>query len=212
MIRGRAISVSDVVSYNPQALAFTGAWLASFGRPELGATWLIWGESANGKTRFALQLAKYMAGFTRVAYNSLEEGMSLSMKLAFDAIGMQDVKRRIVLYDKEPIAALVKRLEKPRSPGVVIIDSVQYSGLKYSDYVLLVNRFRTKSFVFISHSDGKLPAGRVARSIRFDASLKVRVEGFRAFALSRFGGGAPFDIWPEGAAGYWGEKSLVISH
>ncbi|MGL5912561.1 MAG: ATP-dependent serine protease, partial [Bacteroidales bacterium] len=56
----RAKSVSDILRYKPKALAFDGEWLASFGTPELSGCWLIWGGSGNGKTRFVLQLCKYL--------------------------------------------------------------------------------------------------------------------------------------------------------
>jgi hypothetical protein len=81
----------------------------------------------------------------------------------------------------------------------VIIDSVQYTGLKYADYVQLKDQFRKKLFILVSHAEGKLPEGRVAKSIRYDAMVKVWIEGYTAFPVSRYGGGMPYTIWEEGA-------------
>lgn len=206
MRRSRAISVSELASYKPRLLPFTGAWFNLVGSPELRGSWIIWGGSGSGKTRLALQLAKYMASFTRVAYNSLEEGLSQSMKLAFEECGMMEVKRKIVLLDQEPISELILRLERPKSPNVIFLDSAQYTGMNYSEYKRLRDAFPTKLFVLVSHGEGKDPAGRVAKSIRFDAYVKIYIEGFRAFAISRYGGGLHYDIWPAEAARYWGEK------
>lgn len=200
----RAISVSELMTTNHKVMQFEGDWLDSLGEPELTGSWLIWGNSGNGKTRFALQLCKYLTKFGRVAYDSLEEGASKSMQSAFIDLDMEEVKRRIILLDREPISELIPRLEKRNSPDIIAIDSIQYSGLNAASYKQLVNRFRNKLFILISHADGKNPAGRVATSIRFDAMIKIRVEGYRAFPVSRYGGGEPYTIWEDGAINYWG--------
>lgn len=201
----RAISVSQLENMKFNELPFEGEWLKFIGKPELGGSWLIWGDSGNGKTRFALMLLKYLAQWCRGAYNSMEEGASKSMKRAFADVGMNEVKRRVILLDNEPIDDMKERLRMRRSPDVVVIDSVQYSGMTYRDYVALRTEFPRKLFILISHAEGKNPEGRTAKRIRFDAFVKIRVEGYRAFALSRYGGGEPFTIWPEGAAIYYNE-------
>ena len=41
----------------------------------------------------------------------------------------------------------------------------------------------------------------------YDASLKIYVEGFRAFSKGRFFGSVGhFTIWDEGAVRYWGDN------
>ena len=200
MRHNRAISVHQLLNTNIQSLAFEGDWLASLGRPQLTGSWIIWGNPGNGKTRFALQMAKYLTSFgKKVAYNSLEEGASLSMQNAFVDCNMQEVSRRVILLDQEPVSDLIKRLGKKKSPDIVMIDSIQYTGLTYAEYKSLRDRFRNKLFVLISHAEGTKPAGRVARSIHFDAFIKIWVEGYRAFPTSRYGGGDPYTIWEEGA-------------
>jgi hypothetical protein len=204
-VQNRAKSVDDVMRYKPHLLGFTGDWLNSFGEPELRGCWLVWGGSGNGKTRFALQLCKYLATFGRVAYNSLEEGLSLSLQTAIAAVGMQEVARRFVVLDKEPMGELIKRLNAQKSPDVVVIDSLQYSGLNKDTAKELVDGFPRKLFVFISHADGRQPSGRTASAVRFHANVKVLVEGYRAFPVSRYGGGAPYTVWAEGASKFWGQ-------
>lgn len=186
-------------------LPFEGEWLALIGSPELSGSWLIWGDSGNGKTRFALQLCKYLAQFARVAYNSMEEGASKSIKKAFREVGMDEVKCAVILLNNEPVDELKERLRRRRSPDVIVIDSIQYSGLNYRDYVALRAEFKNKLFILISHAEGKNPAGRTAKSIRYDAFVKIRIEGYRAFALSRYGGSKPYTIWKEGAEAYYNE-------
>ena len=56
---------------------------------------------------------------------------------------------------------------------------------------------------------GWLPTGRSGKSVMFDASLKIYVEGYRAFSKGRFiGPKGYYDIWPEEAARYWGECNM----
>lgn len=202
----RALTVSDLKAYKAETLDFDGPWLDAIGRPELTGSWIVWGNSANGKTRFALQLARYLARFVKVAYNSLEEGLSVTMREAVLSIGMADVQRNFILLDKETITELAERLGKRKSTDVVIIDSLQYTGLTYTEYKMLRDRFRHKLFIFISHAEGKLPKGNVAKSVRYDANVKILVEGYKAFCESRYGGGQPFTIWAKGAQEYWDYK------
>jgi hypothetical protein len=193
-----------MVSKRMRTMAFDGEWLAHVGQPERSGSWLIWGNSGNGKTRYALMLGKYLTKFGRVAYNSLEEGISESLKRAVMDTGLVGV-RRFILLDKEPIAELANRLSRRKSPDMVIIDSIQYSGLNYRDYRQLRDTFRNKLFIFISHADGREPAGRTARSVRYDANVKIYIEGYRAFAASRYGGGQTYIIWEEGTKKVNGE-------
>lgn len=202
----RAISIAELYTMRHHSMPFDGAWADALGMPERTGSWIIWGNSANGKTRFAVKLCKYLAQFGRVAYNSIEEGASLSLKRAFMDEGMDDVRRNVILLDKEPISELVERLKRHKSPDIVFIDSIQHAGLSYREYVELKDSFRKKLFVLVSHADGKHPEGRVAKSIRYDAFIKIWVEGFRAFPQGRYGGGDPFTIWPEKAAIYWNEN------
>lgn len=195
----RALTAKDVMNYKPHLLDFDERWLDLIGKPELTGTWLIWGNSANGKTRFALQLAKYMSKFARVAYNSLEEGLSQSMKAAISDVGMMDAKG-FLLLDKEPINELAERLRKRKSPDVIIIDSLQYTGMNYSDYKKLKDEFRNKLFIFVSHADGREPKGQVGKSIRYDAFVKIIVAGYMAKAESRYGGDkdSQYVVWQKG--------------
>lgn len=198
----RAASVEQILKTKFRTLPFEGEWLASIGRPELTGSWIIWGNSGNGKTRFALQLCKYLCNFGRVAYDSLEEGVSESLKSALIDTNMMEVRRKFVVLDKEPIPQLMERLSQPKSPNIVCIDSLQYTGLSYDDYKRIKEANPNKLFIWISHADGRNPDGRVARKVRFDSNVKVWVQGYRADPVSRYGGGEPYIIWKEGYERY----------
>lgn len=200
----RALSVDNILNYAPETLPFEGEWRNHIGLPELCGGWIVSGESFNGKTRYVLQLCKYLCTFENVLYNSLEEGLCKSFQDAIKAVGMKDVGRRFKLLSKEPIEELKERLRKPKSPKIIVIDSIQYSGMTYRDYVKLINDFPSKLFIMISHAEGKRPMGTVAYQIWYDAFVKIRIEGYRAFIQSRYGGGKIYTIWEFGASEYWG--------
>ena len=202
----RAISVDQLTKMKFIEMDFEGKWLASFGVPERTGVWLVWGNSGNGKTRFAIQLAKYLTQFGKVAYNTLEEGIRKSMQRAIIDTNMKQVQKRFNILNRESIEDLKIRLRQHKSHDIIIIDSFQYTGLTKKEYIALKEEFPKKLFIFISHAEGKNPEGRPAKFVRYDADLKIRVEGYKAFPVGRFGGGDEFVIWEQGAADYYMDK------
>lgn len=196
----RAVNVRQLLAMRFPRIPLEGRWRELMGQPELRGSILIWGDSAQGKTSFALQLAKELSRYEPVLYDSLEEGISESIRTACLREGMIEAGNRVLLLDNEPIPELTERLAKPKSRHVVIVDSLQYTGMTFEDYKELLERFPKKLFVFISHADGREPAGRIATQVKFNANIKIRVSGFTAYAISRYGGGAPYTISPEMAA------------
>jgi len=194
----RALTVDNLMNMAIKSMQFNGKWKASFGEPELKGSWIIWGNSGNGKTRFALQLAKYLCNFSKVLYNSMEEGVGVSFRRAIMETNMSDVANNFHVVDNEPINELKKRLRRQRSEDIVFIDSLQYSMLNYNAYVKLKEEFPNKLFIFISHAEGKNPAGRTANKLRYDANIKIHISQYSAYPVSRYGGGKPYVIWKEG--------------
>lgn len=199
----KAISVKELTSKRFYSMPFDGEFEAMCGCPERSGCWIIYGPPANGKTRLSVRLAKYMSAFGRVAYNSIEEGLSLSLQEAFLQERMEEVEDRVQLLDKEPMDALVRRLKKQRSPDIVFIDSLQFTFKSYAELKRMVDDYPRKLFVFISHAEGRQPAGRVGQAIEYLSNVKIRVDAFKAYAKSRYGGGQPYVIWEEGASRHW---------
>ena len=210
---GRAISNKNVLTAKFEVADFDGAFLASFGRPELQGAWIIYGGSGCGKTTFVMQVCKYLTRFRRVAYNSLEQGLSLSLQKAWERVGMAEVGNRIILLNKEQLKELRTRLKKKQSPDVIVIDSVHYlRRFNMDQYQTLRDEFPDKLFIFISHEKAGQPKGMMAQNIRYDSEIKIRVEGYKAFVTTRYEvaelgeGGADFVIWEAGAQEYWIDK------
>ena len=209
----RAISNKNVVGARFKAAGFTGAWFASFGKPELRGAWLIFGTSGGGKTHLTLALLKYLSQFVdRMAYDTLEQGLSLSFQNAWKNAAMHEVGPRVIVLEKEPVEELRVRLKKRKSPDVIVIDSITaLAGFTRPVFTRLVADFPNKLFIFVAHEERKMPYPAVARHVRKLADVKVRVEGYKAFVTTRFQGeagegGADFIIWEEGAGRYWAEN------
>lgn len=208
----RLLSNNDVARATFDVAPFDGQWLASFGRPELRGTWTIFGTSGSGKTTFALQLCKYLSTFRKTMYDSLEQGLSRSMQIAWERVGMSESGRGIVFGDMVTLDELKAKLKKPKSAGIVLIDSVTaIQGFHKVDYANLVKQFPQKLFIFIAHEKSRKAHPAVAEYIRCLSDVKIHVEGYQAFVSSRFanteaGEGQDFIIWDQGAAEYWANK------
>lgn len=212
---GRALTVDNVLNAKFKELAFTGEWEQACGLPELGGnTWFIYGDSKMGKTTFAMMFGKMLTQFGRVVYDSIEEGLSKSVKMAYKRVDMREVNGKFLLLDKEPLqdtedeTGLITRLHRRKSPHFVFIDSIQFAEMTFKDYKQLKRSFPDKNIIYISHVQGRKPDGSVAQRIFRDASMSFYVEGFRAFPTSRYGSDQKYiEISPDLADKYWGLKT-----
>jgi len=197
----RAVTIDEITKKKFIELDLPPAFKKLLGTPERSGVWIIWGESYNGKTGFSLQLAKALTKSGKVFYNTLEEGARKSMQRAIVQQNMQEVKNRFLIGNRESTEDLKERLRRKKSPDIIFIDSLQHAELTKKEFKLLKEEFTNKLFIFISHADGKNPEGSLAKFVKYDADVKIRVEGYRAMCLSRLGGDKePYTIWEQGAA------------
>ena len=204
----KALSSNDLLAKKYKLFDFTGEFLDAFDQPAKTGTWFVYGNSGNGKTNFLLQLIKELAKTDKVLYNSLEEGDDYTMQKAWQNNNMQDCGRRVQLIC-EPMQLLDKRLEKRQSADIIVVDSWQYTMMSFNEYIKLKNKYPNKLFIFNSQCEGKNPLGKSALRVMYDASLKIWIEGFKAFSKGRYIGknGGEYVIWEEGAERYWGQNN-----
>lgn len=195
----KALSVTDICKKSYKLLPFEGEWKAAFAEPERVGTWIIWGNSGSGKSTFAMQLCKELSRYGKVIYDSLEEGTSLTFRNKIAQLG--ELERGKFQVVSESMAELSSRLEKRRSADFVVIDSFQYTEFDYRSYLEFKKKHANKLLVFVSHAEGRNPAGRSAKSVMYDATLKIWVEGYKAYSKGRFIGdnGGVYTIWEAGA-------------
>jgi replication-associated recombination protein RarA len=201
----RALTAENVLTARFRGLEFEGEWQRVFGTPERRHSWIIWGQSGSGKTTFNMKLAKYISQLEPVLYNSMEEGLSVSIQNAYHRAGITSRDR--VHLVSETMSDLGRRLARKKSPSVVFIDSIKYTRFRWADYEKFKARFPNKLLIWVGHATGKEPKGALAEDIRYDSFVKIYTEGFRAFVTSRFSESceAYMDIWSQGADRYFGE-------
>lgn len=178
---------------------FKGTWYDSFAEPEKNFRMLVYGKPGNGKTEFCIQLAKYLAKYTKVYYNSFEQGISKSLQDAVLRNNMMEVAGKVIFGDKETHEEMKARLQSRNSPNVVIVDSRDYMNMTTREYIELIELYPRKSFVIICWESAGKPKGEYAKAIEFMVDIKVHVRNFRAYPRCRFGGNKPFVIWEKGA-------------
>jgi adenosyl cobinamide kinase/adenosyl cobinamide phosphate guanylyltransferase len=177
----------------------------SFGKLTLNFIMFVWGGSGNGKSNFMMQFLRAIMPHGKVLYVALEEGFEATTQMnALRQLEEELHTGKIEFADHEmTYMELVQKLSKKKSPRFIVIDSIQYWAISYEMYRALKEKFKNKTFIFISHAKGKEPDGTTAQKIRYDAGVKVRIEGLVAFIVSRYGGNNPYVIWEEGAKKYW---------
>lgn len=187
-----------------QTYDFDGPWRASFGEPEQNFRCFVYGNSGQGKTDFVVQLAKYLSEFGKVYYNSFEEGESLSLQLAFGRHNLWEKEGKIILGDRENFDLVMRRMSSKNSPRFCIIDSLDYMRMTMDDYQRFVDELPHKAIIIISWAEGRKPKTQAAKDIEYMCDVKIEVREYKALMRCRFGGNAPFIIYPE----YWEKKRL----
>ena len=203
----KVLGLKQLLSKNYRLLELSEGFKESLGELEEVFVMIVWGQSGQGKSNFLMQFVKELCKHGLVMYVGLEEGHTKTMQNLILRHLSNDENGRVRFADHgTTLEKLIAYLRKKKSPKYVIIDSLQYLNITYDDYKKLKEMFPKKSFIFISHAKGKTPDGKTADKIRYDAGLKIRVEGCMAFILSRYGGTKNYVINEERAKRYWGKQ------
>jgi hypothetical protein len=193
----------------------SASFMAAHGELEDRFTACIYGDSGQGKTNYLMQFVSQLLDVMpkeRCLYVSLEEGHGKAILNTLLRQDMAKYNSRLLIMDHCTYGELMDKLNRRRSPKIVVLDSVQYLNLTWDQYVNLKESHPNKIILFISHSEGKKAKGSTAKGIVYDANIKVRVEGFKALVTSRFGGTENYVIWEEGAKKAWGAKLFKKYH
>ena len=196
----KAYSPKDIEKKQWKCLPWGTKWSEPFGEPPMTETWFVVGPSASGKSSFVMQLAKELCCFGTVLYVSYEEGVSHSFKERIQRYHMDEEQGKFRVVTDDTLEDLTARLAKKRSAKFVIVDSFQYAGWTYEETKALVDRFKHKSFIFVSQEYKGQPMGKPAARLRYMAGMKIRVAGYKAYCQGRYTGdaGSFFTVWEEG--------------
>lgn len=205
----RALSVKNLYSQRFTMLEMDGIYEAAFGHPSDCGTWLIYGKEKNGKTTFALQLAKHLSARKKTLYVSGEEGKELEFTRACLRAGIEETDINLHFIEYEPLKELRKRLGRRKSEKIIFIDNITVYNdeLKGGALRALQRDFPSKLFVFIAHEDdtGGTPATSSGKLCRRLAKIICHVEGLVATVSGRCPGGQVI-INEARAAVYYGNE------
>lgn len=191
-------------------LPISEAWAGTLGKVPHNWIAVIYGFSGNGKTEFCVQLAKMLCEFGTVGWLSYEQRHGSDFQASTKRNRMEEVSGRF--YPIDPIANIPQGvslledldnyLKKRSSPDYIFIDSLDYTGFTWEDYVYLKNRYGSrKTFIFIAHSskNGTLKK-TISERIVFDGGMGVFVSHYIATPVkNRFGGFEPYVVWEDRA-------------
>ena len=122
MRKRKYISVKELTSRTFRTFNLSRQWTDHLGEVEVGATILIWGESRQGKTSYAVQMAKAFAmGDARTLYMPLEEGPSLSFLRALKNAHAEDARRLMIAPTEMRFEDLDAVMAERTAPDVVAV-------------------------------------------------------------------------------------------
>jgi archaellum biogenesis ATPase FlaH len=177
---------------------------------ECGGIWLIYGKEKNGKTAFALMLAKALCENHRVVYISAEEGLETTFRAAVRRAGI--TASDIIQWEPYiPANEIIKYYSKPRTAEFIFIDNLLvYSEIKANDLLKIQKALPAgKTVIYIAHEEGVNPDPDSAVRAAKLARIKFHVSGFNVSVTSRYtNGGGDIVIDPEKRALFWGETVI----
>jgi hypothetical protein len=191
----RTIGITQFLERKFDTYPLDGAWGNALGEVEKNFKMILFGKPGNGKTEFAIQMARYFARFTKVYYNSFEQGISKTLQDALRRNNMQDVVGKVIFGDKETFEEMMQRLGGKNAPQIVIIDSRDYLNLTGAQYKTLTEAHPRKAFVIICWESAGKPKGEHAKAIEYMCDIKCYVRNFIMEPRSRYGGNEKFVIW-----------------
>lgn len=180
------------------------------GKVVVEGCWIVYGPEKNGKSWFALWLAKQLARFTRVNYISAEEGLADSFKEAVLRAGITTADN-IVWNEYISVEEIIEKFSKQRSAKIIIIDNLTMYSDELKPIELkkrLLDALPNKLIIFVAHEERKQPYPAIANMAKKMSSVVIHIEGLKAFVTSRFSSGGEIVINEEKADIYWGSAEL----
>lgn len=204
----KALSVKQAFSIVFKLFEFTGLWLQAFGKPEITGFWYLGGGEKNGKSTFAMMLAKYLTTFGKVLYISAEEGLSKDIIAAMKFAGLSDKNKNFNIIDYEPWDQLQARFSSRKCAKIIFIDN----STVYRDEITrklvaeLKQNHANKLIIMVCHEQKGSPDNALATTWRKLAKIIIQAEGLKAIISGRCPGGTLM-INEEKANLYWGTEN-----
>lgn len=204
----RAISVQNLYDKKFKTFPLEGLWKRAMGEPTRAGIWVIYGKEKNGKTWVALLISDLLSAFERVIYISGEEGADKPFVDSVKRAGIVPKdKKKLIFTEYETVEEIEERLDKKKSPNIVVIDNTTVYAEDFKGGVLRkwMHKYPNKLFIYVSHEEKNEPSNALGKLAKKLAKIIVRVEGLTAFVSGRCPGGT-ITIDEEKAQLFWGTE------
>ena len=196
----RTIGVTQILNKKYKMLDVSDKWKNVFGQLPDPFSMIVIGKPKNGKTSLVMSFCRDRAERYKVFYSSLEEGDAKTIQDALILADMKDVAGKFFIGEDYFFNDLVEKLSKPRSPKIVVIDSLDYMSLTTSQWKELIYLFPKKSWMIIcwgsAHpTDFANPDNYYAKQIKYKVGTVVLVKDFKVTTRGRYGMTDPYTIW-----------------
>ncbi|MDD2633962.1 MAG: bifunctional adenosylcobinamide kinase/adenosylcobinamide-phosphate guanylyltransferase [Bacteroidales bacterium] len=188
----RTLNLSTIYSKKFTTIELKGIFGDVFGTPEDAGAWLVFGSEKNGKTWFALKLAAALSETKRTLYISGEEGLGKDFVENCKRAKLSADNRNLHFSEYIDIVELQDKLNKRRSPEVVVIDNVTVykDDLAYGNFRRLIKNYPNKLFIFLAHEERNEPYTATAKLIRKLSKVIIHIVGLKANISGRVPGGS----------------------
>ncbi|EGV44422.1 AAA family ATPase [Bizionia argentinensis JUB59] len=199
----KVLTVANIQNQTVTKLQWLGKWLDAFGKPQDRGVWFVWGGSGSGKSTFIMMLAKALALLNfKVFYNLLEEETDDTDYIdRTELLQMNEVEKNFHTQSYN-YNELIAYLNMRNPPKVVVVDSITYLTKDWDQYMALKALCNRKNImlIIVGHAEGKNPRSEFEKSIRYDAKMKVFIEGYLAQCQGRTIGenGGRFIVYQKG--------------
>ena len=196
MAKSRSYGVRDVMNWKFTEQPLPQQWLNHLGDIPDRFLMYVDGDAGHGKTEYVMKMSLMLQQHMgKVHLNNVEQGKHVQIQQSAGRNQFNDPVRpgKWMYSIINDFDAYVQKISGRNSGRIQIIDSISYWPLTEKQVQFLIEKFRHKSFVFVAykaHFNRNKPISHLC-------DIKVRVENFRAFPSSRFGGNEVYDIWPE---------------
>lgn len=190
----RSYSVRDIMNWKFDKHDFPKEWVDHLGAIPQRFTMYVDGDPGNGKTEYIMKCSKMLANHMgKVRLNNVEQGKHVQIQQsAARNKFMEEIPAGKFQYDNiRDFDQYVKRIKRPNSGRIQIIDSISYWPLTLEQVQYLLENFQHKSFIFVAYQSEYTRN----KPIIHHCDIKVRVENFIANSRSRFQGNHPYVIW-----------------
>ena len=192
----RSFGINELINTNFKIRPMGTQWREHVGDLESNCTILIMGPAKNGKSDYCFKFSKDLAlNGAQVFYNSSEEGKCSTLKENAIRNKMQEVSGKVMFGNRLNFTQLFKKMTKPRSGNVLVIDSWDYMNLTAMQFQELRETLKNKMIIVLCWAEGKRPDNGEAKKIEHMADVIVRVRDWVAHPISRFGGNKKMVTW-----------------